>query len=189
TRRYFSIASSPTEKDVKLTTKFADESSTYKNKLKDLNRDEVILAGSLDGDFVLPNKLDKGLVFIAGGVGIAPFRSMIKYIIDNNLKADITLFYSNKDYDEIGFTDLFDEAEEKIGLKTVYVLTGKTPPNWSGRRGFITDKMISEEVPDHANKIYYISGPDPMVRSYVKLLKNMGISPGQIKTDYFPGYE
>ncbi len=189
TRRYFSIASSPTEKTLMLATKFPDEPSTYKQELQNLNKDQIVLASSLDGDFVLPKNEKLPLVFMAGGIGITPFRSMIKYLLDNNQKRDIVLFYSNRDYDEIGFTDLFDEAEEKIGLKTVYILTAKTPGNWSGKKGFLTPKIIRDEVSDYENRTFYLSGPDAMVRAYQKMLREMGLNRSQIKSDYFPGYE
>jgi glycine betaine catabolism B len=189
-RRYFSIASSPSEETIMLATKFAEEGSSFKNALKDMPADESLLAHSLDGDFVLPKNQNQELVFIAGGVGIAPFRSMIKNILDNDLKYKITLFYANKDFDEIGFTDLFDEAEEKIGMKTVYTLTGKKiPGNWPGLTGFIDAKMVNDQVQDPQNKIFYLSGPDPMVRAYKKMLRDMGIKSSRIMTDYFPGYE
>ncbi len=189
TRRYFSIASSPTEKNIIIATKLPEEPSTFKQELQNLNRDQIMLAFSLDGDFVLPKNEKIPLVFIAGGIGITPFRSMIKYLIDNNQKRDIVLFYSNKDFDEVGFTELLDEAEEKIGLKTVYVLTGKKPANWTGRTGFLNSKIISEDVSNYENRLFYLSGPDPMVRAYEKMLKDMGINRNQIMTDYFPGYE
>ncbi len=188
-RRYFSIASSPTEKEIIIATKFSEESSTYKKHLKEMKTDQTLLAGSLDGEFVLPKDFSKGLVFIAGGVGITPFRSMIKYLIDTGTKADVTLLYANKDPEDIGFTEIFDEAEEKIGLKTVYVLSGKIPDTWSGQKGLITPEMIRKEVTNYESKTYYLSGPDPMVRAFEKMIKEMGIKSNQIVTDYFPGYE
>jgi hypothetical protein len=100
-RRYFTIASSPTEKEIHLGVKFYPEPSSFKNKLLALQIGDEIVAGQRSGDFVLPKNHQKELVFIAGGIGITPFRSMIKYLIDTNEKRNITLLYSNKKVTDI----------------------------------------------------------------------------------------
>ncbi len=81
-RRYFTIASSPTEKELRLGVKFYEKGSTFKKTLREMDPGHTIIAGQLSGDFVLPKDKNKKLVFIGGGIGITPFRSMIKYLID-----------------------------------------------------------------------------------------------------------
>lgn len=188
-RRYFSIASSPTEKELLLTVKFYNPSSSYKKKLVELKKNEVITATSLAGDFVLPKNLKKQLVFFAGGVGIAPFRSMVKYIIDKNLQANIVLFYANRTADEIVFQDVFEQAKNH-GITTIYVLTDKQkiPPNWNGEIGRIDAKILKKYVPDFATRTFYLSGPQSMVDSYADLLSQMKVAKNHIKQDFFPGY-
>jgi ferredoxin-NADP reductase len=189
TRRYFSIASAPSEGTIMLATKLPDEPSSFKSRLKDLQKDEIILSSSLDGDFLLPKDEKIPLVLVAGGVGIAPFRSMIKELLSQNSRRDITLIYTVNEVDEIGFTEIFDEAEEKIGLKTVYVVQNNIPANWTGQTGRLNPNLVRNMVPNYENKTYFISGPDPMVRFAERMLKDMGVPRRQIKTDYFPGYE
>lgn len=188
-RRYFSIASSPTEKEIILTVKFYNPSSSYKKKLQTLKPGDSIIAASLSGDFVLPKNLSNPLVFIAGGVGIAPFRSMIKYIIDNKLSVNIVLFYANRTADEIAFNDVFTEAEN-YGVKTIYTLTdqAKVPANWLGEKDYVTPGLIQKYVTDYKNSLYYLSGPQLMIESYETMLMDMKISNKQIKHDFFPGY-
>ncbi len=188
-RRYFSLSSSPTEKEVAITVKFYNPSSTYKKELLGFQDKKRIIASQVSGDFILPNNLNAPMVFIAAGVGITPFRSMIKYIIDKDLKSDIVLIYSNKTKDEILFQDIFKTAE-KNGIKTVYCLTDETniPKNWLGIKGHISEEAIREVVSDYKKRIYYISGPQLMVRNFEKMLKDVGISKNKIKTDFFPGY-
>ena len=115
-RRYFTIASSPTEDSVKLGVKFAQPSSSFKQKLLSLGTNDVILAGQLGGDFVLPQNKKQKLVFVAGGIGITPFRSMIKYLVDSNERRDIVIFYCNRTTKDIAYWELFNEAEKKLGL-------------------------------------------------------------------------
>lgn len=187
-RRYFTFSSSPTEKEIAITVKFYEPSSTYKKELLNFGN-KKITASQVGGDFILPQNLNLPIVFIAGGVGITPFRSMVKYIIDKNLKTDIVLIYSNKTKDEILFADIFKTAE-KNGIKTVYFLTDETniPKNWQGMKGHISEEGIKEAVPDYWKRIFYISGPQLMVKNFEKILTRMGIFKSKIKTDFFPGY-
>ena len=189
-RRYFSIASSPAEDHIAIVTKFADKSSSFKKALRELPEGRTVMAASLDGDFVLPKDTNQTCVFIAGGVGIAPFRSMIKDMLERKIRRPITLLYSNNNADEICFQELFDMAATALGVKIVYTLTDldRLPSNWAGRTGYVNAAMIRDEVPNHQNALYYISGPDPMVRGMKRTVRGMEIASSQIKADYFPGY-
>jgi glycine betaine catabolism B len=188
-RRYFSLASSPTEPNPMIAIKFYHPSSSYKSALLHMQTGEKIVAAQLTGDFVMPKNLKKPLVFIAGGVGMAPFRSMIKYIIDSHLTADIIVLFVNRHVDDILFADILEQARQ-YGVRTVYTLTDKAqiPPDWHGEAGYLTEAMIQKEIPDYHNRTFYISGPQLMVQSYESLLKSMHLKRDQIITDYFPGY-
>lgn len=179
-RRYFTIASSPTENFLKIGVKFYQNGSSFKKNLLSLNTSDLLVASQLSGEFILPKDPNKKLVFIAGGIGITPFRSMIKYLIDTNQKRDIILLYSNKTVSDIVYKKVFDEALQKLGTKTVYVSTDTM--------GFIDEDMIKKEVSDFKERAFYISGPHSMVDAFEKTLKTMGISGNQIKIDFFPGY-
>lgn len=188
-RRYFTIASSPTEESVHLGIKFYPQGSSFKKALLAMDEKATIVAGNLTGDFTLPEDIKTKLVFIAGGIGVTPFRSMIKYCIDTDQKRPIVLFYANKVITEFAYTDIFEEAQ-KIGIKTVYALTdtNSVPKEWEGNVGRITPEMIKAEVPDFMERIFYLSGPHPMVTGYEETLKGMGVSETHIKKDFFPGY-
>lgn len=189
-RRYFTLASSPTEQDVRLGVKFYEESSTFKKHLAGFTAGSSILAGNIAGDFTLPRDKSRKLVFIAGGIGVTPFRSMVKYLLDKKEERDVALFYSNKTEAEIAYKDLFDEAAAtNKRFRVVYTLTDKaTPASWTGERGYVDAAMIAREVPDHKERTFYISGPHAMVTSFRDTLRSMGIPRRHIKTDYFPGY-
>ena len=188
-RRYFSIASSPTENNLMLAVKFNNPSSSYKKELLTLETGKEIIAAQLAGDFVLPKDLSKPFAFIAGGVGVAPFRSMVQYIIDKNLKVDIVIFYSNREVEDILFADIFTKAAQN-GVRMVYTLTDmeKIPTNWQGEKGHIDEIMIKKQLSDFKSRTYYISGPQLMVSRFEKTLTDLGVSKRKIKTDFFPGY-
>ncbi len=188
-RRYFTIASSPTEDTLHLGVKFYPKGSSYKKALSGLDQNTPIAGAQLAGDFTLPKDPNKKLVFIAGGIGVTPFRSMIKYLLDKNEKRVITLFYSNKTISEITYYDVFKQAAQDLGIKTVYTLTDPgVPQSWAGKTGFVDQKMIEEEVSNWKDSLFYLSGPHGMITAFEKILQDMGISKNQIKTDYFPGY-
>lgn len=189
-RRYFTIASSPTERELRLGVKLYPKGSSYKEAMRKLDVDIPIVGAQVSGDFTLPKDTKQRLVFIAGGIGITPFRSMIKYLLDIKQPRPIVLLYANKTADEVVYRDVFDEAQRRLGIGTVYTLTdrAKVPPGWQGRIGRIDANMIAEEVPDYLERIFYLSGPHAMVTVYEETLKGMGVSADQIKTDFFPGF-
>lgn len=185
-RRYFTIASSPTEKQLILGVKSADKPSSFKSTLFNLEEGKEIVAGQLNGDFVLPDDQVKKLVFIAGGIGITPFRSMTQYLLDTNQKRDIVLFYANKTEADIAYKDIFTKAENQAGLKAVYLIS-EPSETWKGETGFLNPEMLKKYASDFSERTYYISGPAGMVDAYKKMLIQAGISRTQIITDYFPG--
>jgi ferredoxin-NADP reductase/Na+-translocating ferredoxin:NAD+ oxidoreductase RnfD subunit len=188
-RRYFSISSSPTENEINMTVKFYDKASSYKTELLNLQSSKQLVAAQVAGDFVLPKNLKMPMVFIAGGVGIAPFRSMIKYIVDKNLQVNIILIFTNRTKEDILFADIFKRAESN-GVKTIYNLTDieNLPIDWMGSTGHITSEKIKQLMPDYKNRFYYLSGPQLMVQNFEGELSKAGIPKAQIKTDFFPGY-
>lgn len=189
-RRFFSIASSPTEPELMIAARFYDGSSAYKRALALMQPGDRIVAGELSGEFVLPKNPSIPLVFIAGGIGITPFRSMIKHMSDTDDRRPVVLFYSNYYPEEIVFSDVLKEAEQKIGLKVVHTLTDceRVPKNWCGRTGFVDETMIAEEVPDYKERHFFISGSLKMVEAMQGVLHRLGVHASRIKTDFFPGY-
>lgn len=189
TRRYFTLASSPTEETVHLGVRFYEKSSSFKQAMYWINGKTPVIGAQIAGDFTLPANPDQKLVFIAGGVGITPFRSMLKYLLDTHQKRDILLFYANRTAHEIAYKDVLSAASTKLGVKVVYTLTDSTavPRNWTGLVGRISEQMIVQTIPDYQERTYYLSGPPEMVRAYERVLKNVQIKGSQIKKDFFPG--
>jgi ferredoxin-NADP reductase/Na+-translocating ferredoxin:NAD+ oxidoreductase RnfD subunit len=189
-RRYFTLASSPTEEDIRIGIKFYEPASSFKIALGEMKPGDKIIASQLAGDFTLPKDKNKKLVFIAGGIGITPFRSMIKYLIDKNEQREITLLYSNRHAHEIVYQDVFNEAWQRLGIRTLYTLTDMTaiPADWQGAKGKIDAQMIMREIPDYKERFFYLSGPRSMVTAFEQTLVNLGVNKKQIKTDFFPGF-
>ncbi len=147
------------------------------------------MAAQIAGDFTLLRDPQAKLVFIAGGIGITPFRSMLKYLLDTHQRRDIILFYTNRTVDEIAYRDVLQLAQTKLGVKIFYTLTDRTTllRNWNGFVGRINEHMLVQVMPDYAERIYYLAGPPEMVRAHEASLKTLNIKGSQIKKDFFPG--
>lgn len=175
-RRYFTISSAPTEPGVMFTVKMPPaKPSAFKQKLSKLKPGEVVLASNLSGSFTLPKNSGQKLAFLAGGVGITPFRSMIQYMVDSGQKRDVALLYSASVPGEFSFQDVFKSAAQ-AGLKAVYV----TGPLDAGR--------LKTLLPDYAARTFYVSGPYGYVQTMQAALLKLGVKRSKIITDYFPGY-
>ena len=188
-RRYFTIASAPTETEMLIGLKFYPKPSSFKHSLLNLKPGQQLIAGQLAGDFTMPKNAGTKLVFIAGGIGITPFRSMIKYLLDTRQKRPIILFYANRTPEDIVYKEIFDKAQTELGIKTVYTVTENKnlPDNWQGEMGRINEQMIKTKVPDFKERMFYLSGPRSMVNSFEQILSNLGVPSHNIKTDFFPG--
>jgi len=189
-RRYFTIASAPSESDIVMGVKFYPKGSSFKWTLAKMKEGDVLAAGALAGDFVLPKNKSKKLAFIAGGIGITPFRSMISELLYRREKRDIALFYSNKTPDDVAYKDLFDQAGRSFGMKTFYVITDANTalPLWISYTGYIDKSLIMKTMPDWRERVFYLSGPHGMVAAFNATLQSMGVPRGHIKKDFFPGF-
>jgi ferredoxin-NADP reductase len=187
-RRTFSLASSPTEPELRLGIKFYEPSSTFKTALRQLQPGATLIAGQLAGNFLLPSNPAEKLLFIAGGIGITPFRSMLKYLVDTGQRRDIILFYGLSDPAELCYQDVW-VAAQAVGARVIPILgPAAPPPTWTGRTGFLDAAILTADAPDFRDRRVYISGPNVMVDTYRDLLIDLGVSRAHIVTDYFSGY-
>jgi ferredoxin-NADP reductase/nitrite reductase/ring-hydroxylating ferredoxin subunit len=194
--RHFSIASSPTEKDyLIISTRIRD--TPYKQRLASLEEGAKILAWGPQGEFVLHEDHSRPAIFLSGGIGVTPFRSMIKYATDKQLPVKITMFDSNRDQQNILYRDEFDRwAEQNKNFKAVYTLTdeGEQEPktsSWTGESGRIDKPMLERHLTsdDTGNGVFYICGPPGMLKSMQKLLREeLRIPRDRLKVESFTGY-
>jgi ferredoxin-NADP reductase len=189
-RRYFTLASSPTEETLRIGVRFEDPGSSFKREFAAhvAGRTPIITA-LVAGDFTLPRNAGRKLAFVAGGIGVTPFRSMVKYLIDSGEDRDVVMLYANRRYDEIIYCDVFREAEWAFRFRPVYVLSDSSsaPPHWNGEIGRVDAEMIERHIPDYLDRLFYISGSPMLIDSVRTSLRDLGVSHEHITTDYFPG--
>jgi ferredoxin-NADP reductase len=186
-RRYFTIASSPTEPVVRLALRTVPTGgSSYKAKLAMLQPGETIVASQLAGDFLLPSDPAAKLGFIAGGIGITPFRSHIQYMADTGVAHDTVLFYCNNTRADIAYADEFAAAATVMPLSIVHVIA-KEDVAEPFETGFIDAAMLQRRAPDYRERTWYLSGPPGMVNAYETMLQKAGVPAARIIKDFFPG--
>lgn len=176
--RWFTVSSAPFENVVMLTTRFSDEKgSTFKKSLKNLAIGKSIEISNVGGDFVVEDPTEE-YVFIAGGIGITPFRAILKQLEHENKPINVTLLYANRD-EHISYKEELESLAKNNSNFKIYYIT-------SPER--IDEIKIKELVPNFQKSNFYVSGPEPMVESMGNILKKMGIPENRIKQDWFPGY-
>ena len=178
-RRYFTLASSPTEKDLRIGVKFERDGSSFKEQfLAESTAGRPTLGAQVAGDFVLPRDQSRKLAFIGGGIGITPFRSMAKYLTDRREPRDVVLIYAAGSPTEFVYRDVFEAAWAALGMRTIYLLSSRQgiPPRWMGKTGRVTPRLIARQIPDYGDRLFYISGSSEMVKSTVGRLHELGIS-------------
>jgi ferredoxin-NADP reductase/nitrite reductase/ring-hydroxylating ferredoxin subunit len=197
--RHFTISSSPTENFIMFSTRIRD--SPYKKRLSTLEEGANVKVRGPEGQFVLHQDYSKAAVFLSGGIGVTPFRSMIKYATDEQLPLKITMFDSNRNRDSILFKKEFDEwANKNKNLKIIYTISedeqqqqqsSSTANDWKGEHGRIDKAMILKYLDNNIlnNSIFYICGPPSMLKAMQSLLQdNLEIPRERIKVEEFTGY-
>jgi ferredoxin-NADP reductase len=183
-KRWFTLSSSPTDELLTITTKHASEhGSSFKNALFKLQPGAELKMADPMGDFVLPKLIQTPLVFVAGGIGITPFHSILEWLATTKEVRPIRLLYAVRNEDEIIFQATFDKA----GIKPTIVVNEPSAA-WGGERGRFDARLIlGLEKPDE-NTLVYLSGPETMVQTLAKDLHKSGLDKRQVVTDEFPNY-
>jgi len=186
-KRYFSISSSPTEKDYLEFTKKITESE-FSKTLDNLKVADQVVIQYPFGKFVLDESFPK-IAFLSGGIGITPIRSICKYVVDKNLGSDIVLIYANRSVKDIVFKDDFDALQKSYSALRVTHVLCETPAGFVCRVGRIDVEVIKNEIPDYQERKFYLCGPPQMVEAMRLLLaEKLGISLEMIITENFQGY-
>jgi ferredoxin-NADP reductase/nitrite reductase/ring-hydroxylating ferredoxin subunit len=198
--RHFTIASSPTENFIMLSTRIRD--TPYKKRLSSLEERAKVKVRGPQGNFVLHEDYSKPAIFLSGGIGVTPFRSMIKYATDKQLPIKIIMFDSNRDEKNILYKNEFDaSANSNKNLRIIYTISEEesgqereqisSSNKWEGERGRIDEAMLTKYLSDDdiKNSIFYTCGPPGMLKAMQMLLQDeLHIPKERIKIEEFTGY-
>jgi ferredoxin-NADP reductase len=180
-RRHISAVTSPTEHGViGLCTRLRD--TAFKKTLAEVEVEPP------KGDYALPEDTSQHYVFIAGGIGITVFRSMLRYIADTREPYRVTLVYSNRDRASTPFLSELQELERTLPEFQV-VLTMTEDDGWEGESRYVSAELLSDhlegELGDHT---YLVAGPPAMVEAVTGQLSAAGVPDERVLPDRFSGY-
>jgi glycine betaine catabolism B len=199
--RHFTISSSPTENFIMFSTRIRD--SPYKQRLLTLEKGSKVKVRGPEGQFVLHEDYSKPAVFLSGGIGVTPFRSMVKYATDKQLPIKIIMFDSNRNRSNILFRREFDDwVNRNKNLKIIYTISEEgdqengqsssaAKNDWKGEYGRIDKAMILKYLDNNIldSSIFYICGPPSMLKAMQSLLQEeLEIPNERIKVEEFTGY-
>lgn len=180
----FSIASSPSRPGrVEFTIK---ELGDFTRTIGSLQPGERAWVDGPYGNFGVEGHEDApGLVFIAGGVGIAPVMSLLRWLSDQGEQRPLWLFYGNRDVERIVFREELEALQQRLKLKLVHVL-GDPPEDWQGERGFITAEVLNRHLPGQRDRLhYFVCGPEPMIRLSERSLDALGVPLARLHSEIF----
>lgn len=185
-RRHISLVTSPTDAGVVgLATRLRD--TAFKRTLAGLQFGDEVQVEEPKGSFLLPEDMDEEYVFVAGGIGITVFRSMLRYIADQRLPYRVTLVYSNRDRESAAFLDELEQLQHRIpGLRVALTMT--EDDGWEGESRRIDEALLRDHVGDLGDKRFLVAGPPAMTDAVVDALHAAGVPEDRVLADKFSGY-
>lgn len=186
--RGFSLVAAPYEDYLAIATRLRD--TAFKRVLRNLPDGAEVKFDAPYGDFTLHKNESKPAVFVMGGIGVTPVRSMISQATHDKTGHKITLIHSNKTPADAPFQDDFRElAKENPNFTFVPVSSESAPDDFDGERGRINADLIKKYVSDFDNTIFYLAGPPGMVKAMRTILvDDLKADEDNIKTEEFDGY-
>ena len=186
--RSFTIASAPHEETLMVATRMRD--TAFKNVLRTMPLGTAVKIEGPSGDLIL-KKDSRAAIFLAGGIGITPFRSIVHWAAKQKLTNPIILFYSNRRPEDAAFlAELQSLERDNPKYKIIASMTEmeKSHQPWNGETGLINQEMLGRHVKGAPSPIYYIAGSPAMVNGLLEMLNKAGVKDSDIRAEEFAGY-
>ena len=187
--RTFSIASAPHEENLTVATRMRD--TAFKRVLNTMRPGSAVKIEGPSGSLTLHNNVKRTAVFLAGGIGITPFRSIAFHAAKERLLHRIFLFYSNRRPEDAPFLDELQSLEkENPNYRLIASMTemAKSHRSWHGEAGPIDKEMLGRYLKGAVSPIYYIAGPPEMVKGMHATINEAGVDDDDIRAEEFAGY-
>ncbi|MBD3203532.1 hypothetical protein GF327_04510 [Candidatus Woesearchaeota archaeon] len=173
--RPFTFANEPGSENIEFTIKRIGEFTKALHELEE--GDKIGFSEPKGSSLNFDKSIKKDVVFIAGGSGITPFISSLRYAAENGLENNFLLIFSNRTNQDIIFrNELKNMDKNNQNIKVINTLTKEIPDNWKQEKGYIDKEMINDYVSDINKKLFFFCGPPPMVDAMIKLLREIGVS-------------
>lgn len=188
-RHAFSLVSAPFESDLVIATRMRD--SVYKKTLGALSVGATVTIDGPFGSLILHSDCTRPAVFVAGGIGITPFMSMLRQAVQDDQSRELILLYSNRRPEDAAFLNELQEiAKRNKKIRVIATMTDMARSNrpWEGRVGAINDALIASVGNSDTTPVYYVVGPPGLVETLRDMLNRMGIGDNDIRSEEFYGY-
>jgi ferredoxin-NADP reductase len=164
--------------------------TAFKTALKSAALGTKFIVSRPRGSFTLHRDISRPAVFLAGGIGIAPIRSILQQATQERLPHKLYLFYSNRDADDAAFIEEFEQlTAQNPNFTFIPTVTGHRTIAWPYEKGHINREMLTRYLLGLNGPIYYIAGPSGMVTAMTDLLNSSGVSDDDMKTEEFGDYQ
>ncbi len=187
--RSFSIASGPDEDTLMVATRMRD--TAFKRVLKTMPIGTAVTIEGPSGDLTLQNDATRSAVFLAGGIGITPFRSMLVQAAHQQLPHRLFLFYSNRRPEDAPFLEELQALQQENPRYTLIPSMSEMAAShrpWTGETGLIDQAMLSRHLSGAVSPLYYLAGPPKMVKALHAMLTKQSVNDRDIHTEEFSGY-
>ena len=187
--RTFSFANSPHDnRPVMIAMRM--RKTAFKSALKTVNRGTKFIVSRPRGSFTLHRDITRPAVFLAGGIGITPIRSILQCAAQEHMPHKLYLFYSNREADDAAFIEEFESmSAQNPNFTFIPTVTGHKTLAWHYERGHISREMLTRYLLGLNRPVYYIAGPSGMVTAMTNLLNASGVSEDDVKTEEFGDYK
>jgi ferredoxin-NADP reductase len=187
-QRAFSIASAPDEPTLLVVTRMRD--TAFKRVLATMPTGTNVDVEGPFGNLVLHDDQERAAVFLAGGIGITPFRSILLQATKERAKHRLFCFYANRRPQDAPFLEELQVLQRQFFITIVPTMTrlSGSDRSWEGETGRIDRFMLERHLRCAASPIFYIAGPPGMVKGTQKMLREAGVANGDIRSEEFAGY-
>lgn len=186
--RSFTLACAPFEEDLKIATRMRD--TAFKRSLKTIPLGTELTLEAPWGELTLHDDTRIPAVFLTGGIGITPVRSMVLQATHDHLPHKLTLFYANRRPEDAAFLDELTAQTANPNFTLIATMSDmkKSAEQWNGETGHVSKAMLTKYIADLTLPIYYVSGPPGMVAAMQKTLSDAGVNASNIRAEEFSGY-
>ncbi|MGZ6346091.1 MAG: hypothetical protein ACXWNC_00775, partial [Anaerolineales bacterium] len=177
----FTISSSPTSGDLSVSVKAVGD---FTATVKDTTSADEAYVDMPYGVFSFLNYDAPNLVFIAGGIGITPFISMLRYLVDKKLERKVVLIWGNKTEKDIAFKSELEQMTAAMpSLRIIHVLSNQ--PEWPGEKGYVDTGLLRKHLEGFENPQVFVCGPPVMMTKVVRSLQQVGVPKSRIHFERF----
>ncbi|HEX2492147.1 MAG TPA: FAD-dependent oxidoreductase [Steroidobacter sp.] len=188
-RHTFSLVSAPSEPELTIATRMRD--SAFKRTLKTLPIGEHVRLEGPSGSLMLHNNRSRPAIFIAGGIGVTPFMSILRQAAADKLQHQLVLLYSNRRPEDAAFLAELEQLErENAHFRLMATMTQANPSDrpWHGASGQIDKTLLRGIAEEWPAPIWYVAGPPTMVEAMRRVLNDAGVDGDDVRSEDFYGY-